>query len=1014
MSKTIYHITFLLIVFIHYPSAFAQTEHISWYDTDQGLPQNSIKEIVKDKYGFLWLATQNNLCRFDGNAFVNFNDVFSKNKNLNTFIRNRLEDSLFIFSNFNEDKYLVSNRKVKNIALSEGEKNATKEFVLKNSYFLYRINQNSDVHLNVKNGYYIINNDGVAFENNKKFQKINTPKYLETNPFHILIANDLLFLKNPVEKKYYKVTPQGLTIVKADEILFDQNNKIFWHQPNNQCLVYNNDSLYNVTFENNQLKARFVCEIPNFIDYNIVSIYFDEPSNNLYLGSLTKGFGVMRLKKFKVAKTNDKFLNNVYYAMLPIDSNSVLTPDGQVLTQDGVLKDFKFLHLKNYLFKIFLLKGYDQSYWMKRSSNLFQYDLSQNNEMSLKNVIDFNKNITGVFDLQGDVAIALDNDLNGDLGKNDFKYWLYLYEGYDFNTIKHRLKVEQPVHAILKTGDNTYLAGFYEGLYWLNTKSMKKQLVTGSANLNIKNIHKTANGHIWIFVKNKGLYLLKNNQLILMPLDQEDALKNPHTLLEDASNHLWISTNNGLFRVPESELLAYADNIKKKVNYYVYTKSDGFYTNEFNGGCSPCGAKLANGLFALPSMDGIVFFNPNEVPHLYPQNGIYVERVKIDETATVFFNKLITLNNDFFRATVYPDVPYYADHKNLYVEAFLEGKSSCWERVDLKKGYEITNLEHGKYQLKFRLLTSPNGHFNYKNISIVVQPLFYQTYWFYALMLLAGFLIFLFIHKMRLHYLESNNLKLAQEVNHKTRDLQLSLQNLEIIDNQLQKEVIQQKKLLGSISHDVATPLKYIHLISKKMADLTDEETGVNRDLILSLKNSSGEIINFIDSLKDYATIYNESSNQPFETFDLFGVIEEKINLFHEIIKSKSIVVLNDVPHPSMILTNKNMMKVILHNLIDNAIKYTPSGSIGFSFEQDQEAYYISITDTGVGMTDDIIRYYEDLQNIENEDKLKLQNFGMGLHMVVQLLSVINGYVTFEKNRPKGTIVKLELLKSKT
>jgi sensor histidine kinase regulating citrate/malate metabolism len=71
------------------------------------------------------------------------------------------------------------------------------------------------------------------------------------------------------------------------------------------------------------------------------------------------------------------------------------------------------------------------------------------------------------------------------------------------------------------------------------------------------------------------------------------------------------------------------------------------------------------------------------------------------------------------------------------------------------------------------------------------------------------------------------------------------------------------------------------------------------------------------------------------------------------------------------------------------------------------------ITDTGIGMDEKKIEYYTKLQdNIENE-KLLLQKYGMGLHLVLQLLQMIEGKIVFKKNKLKGTSFKLILTNKK-
>ncbi|RXM59651.1 two-component regulator propeller domain-containing protein, partial [Chryseobacterium sp. CH1] len=55
-----------------YLNVSGQHHTSTWYNIDNGLPQSSAKAIVKDKYGFIWISTENGLVRYDGSSFITF------------------------------------------------------------------------------------------------------------------------------------------------------------------------------------------------------------------------------------------------------------------------------------------------------------------------------------------------------------------------------------------------------------------------------------------------------------------------------------------------------------------------------------------------------------------------------------------------------------------------------------------------------------------------------------------------------------------------------------------------------------------------------------------------------------------------------------------------------------------------------------------------------------------------------------------------------------------------------
>lgn len=80
---------------------------------DDGLPQNSIKDIVKDKYGFMWLSMEGRILRYDGSSFVEYKDFKFKNLSFGDFCGNINKDSIVVFNASEKNVLLISgeNRK---------------------------------------------------------------------------------------------------------------------------------------------------------------------------------------------------------------------------------------------------------------------------------------------------------------------------------------------------------------------------------------------------------------------------------------------------------------------------------------------------------------------------------------------------------------------------------------------------------------------------------------------------------------------------------------------------------------------------------------------------------------------------------------------------------------------------------------------------------------------------------------------------------------------------------------
>jgi K+-sensing histidine kinase KdpD len=115
----------------------------------------------------------------------------------------------------------------------------------------------------------------------------------------------------------------------------------------------------------------------------------------------------------------------------------------------------------------------------------------------------------------------------------------------------------------------------------------------------------------------------------------------------------------------------------------------------------------------------------------------------------------------------------------------------------------------------------------------------------------------------------------------------------------------------------------------------------------------------------------------------------------------------NFCDHHLKLSLNKNILLAVFHNIIDNAVKYTSDGEITITSVSSDSQVEIGIADTGNGMSDEQITYYSGLFQKEDHENLVFKNYGLGLHMVVQLMKKMNSEMTFHKNTPKGTLIKI-------
>ncbi|MBK1896176.1 sensor histidine kinase [Chryseobacterium paridis] len=999
------HKNILLIFIFIFFNVSSQKYNIELYNTDSGLPQNSVKDIIKDKYGFIWLTTENGIVRYDGNQFQVYKNFPLNSQRFTYFYGHPEKDSIFTACDYG--RIILLHKKIPKVINSEKRfpTLVSKEHV---NYLLYCSNYSYttypgiNFYLNFKEGRYYIKENTLTFSDNRSKAEENLKiKAIYKNIPRIFIANEMLFYINFTTKKVEKIEKGKIVNSYNVPLLTDSNSKLFWSRINNQVFILNKNTFYMCTYEKEQFSISKIIQIDKIKNNNLISIYYDKWYQKFYLGSSTEGLQIIHLPSFVPVKNSQS--ESVFYATLPLDSSSVINPYGNVYTRNGVIGNKNF---KNTV-PFFMAYDYYGNIIVRKDDDLkiYQKTTLYNSFTSVKNF--FLKDF--VFDTKRYYTLVAKRKKDG---TPEFNGVLQIYNDTSFSSEKKEFLFDSEPTKFIKLDQDHILVGTVKGLYNVHIKTNTVYNIPANQELSIRNIIQSKDGNVWITTLGKGFYLLKNNQLFKMPSDRDNNISSSHTILEDAKGFFWIPTNNGLYRVLERQLLKYVQNKDVKINYYRFSKDSGFNTNEFNGGSNVCGNQLANGDFVIPSLDGLVFFDPLKIKSYYP-NHMYIERALVDNKEQYFKNDL-HVEQKSSRIDLFIDVPYYANPDNIVIEAKIMGlENAKWESVGKSRKFSISNLGYGNYSFIVKMLVSDDGKYIYKKINIIIKPYFYQTIGFKTLIVALLLLLLYLIVKWRINFLQRKNLELEEVINVRTKSLSTTVEKLEATKIQLHKEIEQQKKLIGTITHDITTPVKFIAITAEEMLKSKEFNQQRTEKVLASIYKSSDQLYNFTSTLKEYADIYSHHRSDKTEIYSLYTIIKEKKVLFNTIAESNNTSIIINVNEKIDTQISKNILAAIIHNLLDNAVKYTRNGTITIDAKTDKYGNIIVvIDDTGIGMDSQKIEYYTRLQeNIENE-KLLLQKYGMGLHLVLQLLQMIESKIIFKRNDSGGTICQL-ILKNK-
>lgn len=264
---------------------------------------------------------------------------------------------------------------------------------------------------------------------------------------------------------------------------------------------------------------------------------------------------------------------------------------------------------------------------------------------------------------------------------------------------------------------------------------------------------------------------------------------------------------------------------------------------------------------------------------------------------------------------------------------------------------------------------------------------------------------------LRARFLANQNRKLEILIKKRTKKLEAALKRLTKSEDDLRKQSYLQERIIAAISHDLKTPLKYLTITSQILyKQLQKDHLGPLADIGKGIYNSTYKMYLTLDNLLQYIKMQMKKSYIQFEKFKPAEIIEQKFGIFQEIAATNSLELINKVPLNLEVNNSLQLFNVVIHNLIDNAIKYSNKGTIIIDYEEDNKKLAIRVTDSGIGIKEHIVEWLNSPYINEDEEKSEesaSSQGGLGLIIVKDLTHLIDVELNVKSQLRKGTTFSL-------
>jgi len=226
-----------------------------------------------------------------------------------------------------------------------------------------------------------------------------------------------------------------------------------------------------------------------------------------------------------------------------------------------------------------------------------------------------------------------------------------------------------------------------------------------------------------------------------------------HDLIDDDSQSFWLYTACGLVRVARSELDAWAGDPQRKIRVTVFDSSDGIRSHAGVYYPAPRVAKTVDGKLWFLPLDGVSVVDPNRLPFNTLPPPVHVEQITADrkQYASRSGLRLPPLVRDL--EIDYTALSFVAPEK-VHFRYKLEGRDADWQDVGNRRQAFYTNLPPRAY--RFRVVACNNsGVWNEEGASLdfSIAPAYYQTNWFRALCAAAFLALLWALYRLRVRRL---------------------------------------------------------------------------------------------------------------------------------------------------------------------------------------------------------------------------------------------------------------------
>ena len=602
------------------------------------------------------------------------------------------------------------------------------------------------------------------------------------------------------------------------------------------------------------------------------------------------------------------------------------------------------------------------------------------------------------------------------------------------------------VHALCENAQGKMWVGTEAGIFSVeNDKINKEQELNRQMGKNptiIYSIKEDNYGQIWIGTLDRGVFVFSKQMKLIVHLTEKNLLatNSINHIIKDADGGIWMATMRGLayvqnplqpgaiknynerYGIKDSHIRAISQdkqgniwvsmfsgiaclNIHKQ-RFYNYDYESGIPTSNF---VEASAVTTPDGTIYFGSPGGICFFNPQQLTEpkaVSPIQIINCERV--GKLSDQFASRLISPNKEGIICLSHDDNTFkinftikdFSQEGNVEYSYMMKGLDDQWYETEGDNEVTFRNLKPGDYTfiIRAKLKNQDWEDASTAEMKVVVNPPLWLTWWakLCYVLLIMGILGYFFRSYQKQLLLRNS---LVQEKWESKQRQQVNEERLRFFTN---------------ITHELRTPLT---LILGPLEDLMEDKEIAERvhHKIGCIHASAERLLNLINDILEFRKTQTQNRKLTVAKANLGALVREIGVRFKDLNQNSRLNIrLNIQTGVPELYFDSEVINTVINNLMSNAIKYTPEGSITLSLTMPEDnTIAIAVEDTGYGIDKDALPHICDRYYQENGNH-QASGTGIGLALVKSLATLQQAELTVESEKGRGSKFTFSLKADRT